>query len=254
MKRFILRTLVTALAIFVVVRILPGIRVDSLGSLIVTAILLGLFNAILRPLLILLTLPITVLSLGLFIFIINGLILYLAAALVRRPRRGGRCRAGGEPLMLSLVVPVYRNEASIPDLLGAVEELDRRLNGDFEAVFVVDGSPDRSLDLLTEAQVAERFPALRTNLPALYAGYYVAELLTEGTEDYDPHPVLFDAALAAERGWADGGMSVAVATQYCGGAMPKNLLMTSSVSRSYRAPPMPWTNLARRMASSATRR
>ncbi len=82
MKRFILRTLVTALAIFVVVRILPGIRVDSLGSLIVTAILLGLFNAILRPLLIILTLPITVLSLGLFIFIINGLILYLAAALV----------------------------------------------------------------------------------------------------------------------------------------------------------------------------
>jgi len=52
--------------------------------------------------------------------------------------------------MLSLVVPVYRNEASIPDLLGAVEELDRRLNGEFEAVFVVDGSPDRSLDLLTE--------------------------------------------------------------------------------------------------------
>ena len=38
------------------------------------------------------------------------------------------------------------------------------------------------LDLLTEAQVAERFPALRTNLPALYAAYYVAELLSEGTQ------------------------------------------------------------------------
>src|SRR5881227_1786279 len=51
-----------------------------------------------------------------------------------------------------------------------------------------------SLDLLTEARVVERFPRLRTDLPALYAGYYVAELLSDWTEDYDPHPVLFDAA------------------------------------------------------------
>src|ERR1700681_2988036 len=45
-----------------------------------------------------------------------------------------------------------------------------------------------SLDLLTEAQVVERFPRLRTQLPALYAGYYIAELLADWTEDYDPHP------------------------------------------------------------------
>ena len=51
------------------------------------------------------------------------------------------------------------------------------------------------LDLLTEAQMTERFPAVRENLPALYAGYYVAELLSDGTQDYDPHPELFDAAL-----------------------------------------------------------
>src|SRR5262245_20087901 len=55
------------------------------------------------------------------------------------------------------------------------------------------------LDLLTEARVHERFPALRTNLPALYAGYYVAELLADGTQDYDPHPPLFEAALTALR-------------------------------------------------------
>ena len=53
-----------------------------------------------------------------------------------------------------------------------------------------------SLDLLTEAQVTKRFPRLRADLPALYAGYYVAELLGDWTEDYDPHPVLFDEALA----------------------------------------------------------
>jgi DNA repair protein RecO (recombination protein O) len=54
-----------------------------------------------------------------------------------------------------------------------------------------------SLDLLTEAQVARRFPRLRTDLQALYAAYYVAELLADWTEDYDPHPRLFDEALAA---------------------------------------------------------
>src|SRR5271156_2159499 len=53
------------------------------------------------------------------------------------------------------------------------------------------------LDLLTEAQVVERFPRLRTDLSALYAGYYIAELLADWTEDYDPHPALFDEARLA---------------------------------------------------------
>jgi DNA repair protein RecO (recombination protein O) len=53
-----------------------------------------------------------------------------------------------------------------------------------------------SLDLLTEAQVVRRYPRLRGDLAALYGGYYVAELLADWTEDYDPHPVLFDEALA----------------------------------------------------------
>ena len=51
------------------------------------------------------------------------------------------------------------------------------------------------LDLLTEAQVVERFPQLRKDLAALYAAYYVAELLGDWMEDYDPHPGLFDEAL-----------------------------------------------------------
>jgi DNA repair protein RecO (recombination protein O) len=51
------------------------------------------------------------------------------------------------------------------------------------------------LDLLTEAQVARRFPRLTRDLQALYAGYYVAELLADWTEEYDPHPPLFDEAL-----------------------------------------------------------
>ena len=60
------------------------------------------------------------------------------------------------------------------------------------------------LDLLTEAQVAERFAHLRSDLPALYVGYYLAELL-DATQDYDPHPGLFDATLALLRALADAG-------------------------------------------------
>jgi len=51
------------------------------------------------------------------------------------------------------------------------------------------------LDLLTEAQVVKRFGQLTSDLPALYAGYYLAELLADWTEDDDPHPTLFEEAL-----------------------------------------------------------
>ncbi len=80
----------------------------------------------------------------------------------------------------------------------------RRLKSNFESsldlltvcCIVLLRKSSGSLDLLTEAQVVKRFPRLRTDLSALYAGYYVAELLTDWTEDYDPHPCLFDEALA----------------------------------------------------------
>jgi DNA repair protein RecO (recombination protein O) len=60
------------------------------------------------------------------------------------------------------------------------------------------------LDLLTEARLEEQFPALRQDLHALYAGYYVAELLADGTQDYDPHPPLFDAAVEVLRSLGTG--------------------------------------------------
>ncbi|KRB26993.1 MULTISPECIES: glycosyltransferase family 2 protein [unclassified Acidovorax] len=60
--------------------------------------------------------------------------------------------------MLSLVVPVYRNEESLPDLLAAVQGLSEQLSGAMETIFVVDGSPDRSYEILRErlAQCAFR--------------------------------------------------------------------------------------------------
>jgi DNA repair protein RecO (recombination protein O) len=92
----------------------------------------------------------------------------------------------------------------------------RRLKSNFETaldllnvcsmVFIRKSSG--GLDLLTEAQVAERFPGLRTKMGALYAGYYVAELLSDWTQDYDPHPNLFDAALSALRDFGADGTNI----------------------------------------------
>jgi DNA repair protein RecO (recombination protein O) len=83
----------------------------------------------------------------------------------------------------------------------------RRLKGPFQGGLDLLGVSDivilhkasESLDLLTEAAPAERFPSLRRDLAALYAGYYIAELLTDLTDFYDPHPKLFDAAVVTLR-------------------------------------------------------
>ncbi|GIW78375.1 MAG: DNA repair protein RecO [Gemmatales bacterium] len=91
----------------------------------------------------------------------------------------------------------------------------RRLKSNFESALdlltvcriVLLRKSSGGLDLLTEAQVAQRFPQLRRDLPALYAGYYIAELLADSTEDYDPHPALFDEAVAALTALGTTGVS-----------------------------------------------
>lgn len=74
--------LLSSLAVFVAARILPGVSVDGFGTAVVVAVVLGLINATLRPLLIVLTLPLNVLTLGLFTFVIIGGLVQLASALV----------------------------------------------------------------------------------------------------------------------------------------------------------------------------
>jgi putative membrane protein len=80
--RFIVHFLVIALALWVTAAILPGVTVASWQTLAIAAIVLGLVNALVRPVLVLLTLPITVLTLGLFYLIVNGVSFLFAAWIV----------------------------------------------------------------------------------------------------------------------------------------------------------------------------
>ncbi|MBI4572340.1 MAG: phage holin family protein [candidate division NC10 bacterium] len=83
MRAFMLRWGATALAIGVAAQVLPGIQVDGLWAAIVAALLLGLVNVTLRPILLLLTLPLTVVTLGLFALVVNGAMLALVASVVK---------------------------------------------------------------------------------------------------------------------------------------------------------------------------
>jgi putative membrane protein len=82
MRHFLFRLLVTSIAFLVVANVLPGFKIDNPLALFGSALILGLFNAFLRPVMVFLTLPLTFFTFGLFIFIINGLILYLTSYLV----------------------------------------------------------------------------------------------------------------------------------------------------------------------------
>lgn len=99
---FLLRVGVNALAIVLAASILPGIEVDGIVPLLAAAVLLGLVNAFVRPVLLILTLPITLVTLGLFLFVLNGFCFWLVAWLVK----GFHVAGFGSALLGALVVSV----------------------------------------------------------------------------------------------------------------------------------------------------
>ena len=80
MIRLALVWLINALALIAVAYLMPSIAVSSFGTALVAALVLGLVNAVVRPVLVLLTLPVTLLTLGLFIFVLNGLLFWGVAS------------------------------------------------------------------------------------------------------------------------------------------------------------------------------
>jgi len=103
MVGFLLRAAITALGLWVASEILSGLVFDSTSKLIVAAIILGIVNAIVRPLAFILTLPITVVTLGLFLLVLNAGMVALVAWVVPGFAISGFWTAVGAALIVSLV-------------------------------------------------------------------------------------------------------------------------------------------------------
>jgi putative membrane protein len=82
MTRLVLKWALNSFALFFVMKLISGIQIDRFQDLLLATLVLGLLNAFLRPVIILLTLPVTMLTLGLFTLVINGMMFSLAAYLV----------------------------------------------------------------------------------------------------------------------------------------------------------------------------
>ena len=102
MTGFVLRVAIVALGLWFATQILPGLHFDSAGYLLGAALLLGIVNAIVRPIAVVLTLPLTLLTLGLFLLVINAAMLGLVALVLSGFQISGFWTAVGASLIVSL--------------------------------------------------------------------------------------------------------------------------------------------------------
>jgi len=108
--KFVMRIIVTSIVAFGLSYVLSGISIDTFWTAIVVAIVLAILNAIVKPVLILFTLPITLVTLGLFLFVINALIILLAEHLITGFRVDGFWWALLFSLLLSFVTSLMYQE------------------------------------------------------------------------------------------------------------------------------------------------
>jgi len=100
MKRIILKWIVSAISIYIAGRLVPGFYVSGAMAAVVAAFVFAILNWTIKPLVTVLTLPVTVVTLGLFMFVINGIIVYFMASLL-----SGVAIAGlGTAILVSLVI------------------------------------------------------------------------------------------------------------------------------------------------------
>jgi putative membrane protein len=83
MMKMLTRLLAVVVALLLASRYIPGINIDTIYTALVVAVLLGLINLIVRPILLVLTLPITILTLGLFLFVLNALLFWFVGSFVK---------------------------------------------------------------------------------------------------------------------------------------------------------------------------
>jgi putative membrane protein len=103
MGRLLLAWLINALALLALPYLFGSIQVGSFWTALVAALILGLVNAVIRPVLVLLTLPVTVLTLGLFIFVINALLFWFVASFIEGFNVGGFWSAFFGALVYSII-------------------------------------------------------------------------------------------------------------------------------------------------------
>lgn len=101
MQGLLIRWLVSALALYLTDVIVAGIRIDGFTSLLFAAVTIGILNAVVRPILLLLTLPLNILTLGLFTLVVNGLMLKMASEVVNGFHVVGFWPALGGALLMS---------------------------------------------------------------------------------------------------------------------------------------------------------
>jgi len=132
MRGFLVRLLITALGLWIADQLLPGIWFTGTGALIVSALVLGFVNALVRPILFILTLPLTIVTLGLFILIVNGISLGLVAWLVPGFHVAGLWSATGGAIIVSLtswVASHFIGGSGKIERLKRVEVTGRRIDG-----------------------------------------------------------------------------------------------------------------------------
>jgi len=102
MTALLLRWLINAAGLLLVAYLYPGVQVEGFLAALLAALVLGLVNAVIRPILVILTLPVTVLTLGLFIFVINALLFWFVAEIVH----GFRVTGFGAALLGSILYSI----------------------------------------------------------------------------------------------------------------------------------------------------
>jgi len=101
--RLLLVWLINTVALLALPYLMSSIRVDTFGAALVAALVLGLINTFIRPVLVLLTLPATLLTLGLFIFVINGLLFWAVASWIEGFHVAGFWSAVGGAILYSII-------------------------------------------------------------------------------------------------------------------------------------------------------
>ena len=101
--RLLIVWLINALALLALPYLMSSVTVDSFATALIAALVLGLINTFIRPVLFILTLPATVLTLGLFIFVINGLLFWMAASFIEGFHVGGFWSAVGAAILYSII-------------------------------------------------------------------------------------------------------------------------------------------------------